>query len=117
MEGRSDVLRTLDQVIMQPLTNLSESLLPVKVALQGRVVVRCDECERTLVKRDFGVATYKFKISVSKLRFLLLVKYTIYSHSLENSFPISGCPVRSVNLKLDKRPTSSSLSQTCRCLH
>ncbi|EFP10593.1 hypothetical protein CRE_02713 [Caenorhabditis remanei] len=63
MKGRSDVLRTLDQVIMQPLTNLSESLLPVKVALQGRVLVRCDECERTLVKRDFGVATYKFKIS------------------------------------------------------
>ncbi|PIC35454.1 hypothetical protein B9Z55_014813 [Caenorhabditis nigoni] len=63
IENRSNVLRSLDQIIMQPLTNSNELLLPVKVPLQGRVMVRCDECERTLVKRDFGVATYKFKIS------------------------------------------------------
>ncbi|EGT42893.1 CBN-DNC-4 protein [Caenorhabditis brenneri] len=63
LNDRSDVLRTLDQIIMQPLTNSSEPLLPVKVSLIGRVLVRCDECERTLVKRDFGVVTYKFKIS------------------------------------------------------
>uniref|UniRef100_A0A1I7SY05 Dynactin subunit 4 n=1 Tax=Caenorhabditis tropicalis TaxID=1561998 RepID=A0A1I7SY05_9PELO len=63
LKDRPDILRTLDQIIMQPLVNLSEPLLPVKVSLIGRVLVRCDECERTLVKRDFGVVTYKFKIS------------------------------------------------------
>lgn len=63
LNDRSDILRSLDQIVMQPLINLSEPLLPVKVSLVGRVLVRCDECERTLVKRDFGVVTFKFKIS------------------------------------------------------
>lgn len=63
IKERTDDLRTLDQIIMQPLINISEPLLPVQVPLAGRVQVRCDECERTLIKRDFGVTTFKFKIS------------------------------------------------------
>ncbi|CAB3409117.1 unnamed protein product [Caenorhabditis bovis] len=55
--------RSLDELISQPLANQSDALLPARVALQARTLVRCDECERTLIKRDFGASSYKFKIS------------------------------------------------------
>ncbi|CAI5445778.1 unnamed protein product [Caenorhabditis angaria] len=60
---KSKNLRTADQIIRQPLASSDQPLFPVRVPLQGRTSIRCDECERTLVKRDYGVVAYKFKIS------------------------------------------------------
>lgn len=111
IKERTDDLRTLDQIIMQPLINISEPLLPVQVPLAGRVQVRCDECERTLIKRDFGVTTFKFKISVSS-SFNNNVKSLNFSHLPVNLFLTSECLDRLMILKLGRHHTYFSLLPT-----
>lgn len=59
---------TLEEVMRQPLAG-NRPLGPIRVSYVPREQYRCNTCERTTMKRQFGSKAYDFKINLSALSY------------------------------------------------